>query len=482
MEKKLTTFVRWATAGLAVTSACIAAAATQTDIHRDAATRNTGGDAFTTQYARAFYCNLPDNNNGIVVEARGWNNTTGTGSNAQYRIPLTQIFDDVWAIGNHYVVQYIIKTPDGFVQVDSGNNANEYQTFDYQALLTLGLSPSYPLKNIFLTHGHGDHDGGAQWVLDNLNARSYLGSADINLGGAKTYNPILIDSTDHSMRQMSIGGKTFWIMPTPGHTPGSTSAVLEVKDWGTTRRVLINGGQSMTNSIADVQQYLDSIERTYAMVQALNVEGVMTPHIYWDGEGAKLDEINAKGRSNPGQNIYGHDKVARQMAIARECSAAWLTNLDATASFPVWRYNSVDFMPASPIPGRFSAKVSNGWGPLANQQVTFKHDASGATCAATTDATGVATCGSSFGPFPQNDSISVSYAGASSADFVDLPAQASAPVSNGCGDLAAAKAAVGAKQGSVAYVARLDIDGNGVIDIRDIAGISRLMAANTACH
>jgi hypothetical protein len=42
-------------------------------------------------------------------------------------------------------------------------------------------------------------------------------------------------------------------------------------------RVLINGGQSMTNSIPQVAQYLDSIERTYSMADVLNVEGVMTP-------------------------------------------------------------------------------------------------------------------------------------------------------------------------------------------------------------
>lgn len=480
MDSKLNHYSRLFAAGLAITSACLAGAATQTDIHRDAATRNTGGDAFMMQYARAFYCNLPDDNNGIVVAARAWNNTTGTGASAQYRVPLTQIFDDVWFIGNQYVGQYLIKTPGGFVQVDAANNAAEYQLFDYPALQALGLSTSYPLNAIFLTHGHGDHDGGAQWALSNLGARSYLGSADAS---GKTYAPVTINSADLSMRAMDVGGKTFWVLPTPGHTPGATSAVLEVKDWGKTRRVLINGGQSMTNSIPEVAQYLDSIERTWAMVKALNVDGVMTPHVYWDGEGTKLTQINATGRTNPSQHIYGHDSVARQMAVARECSAAWLTRLNATASFPVWRYNTVDFMPASPIAGRFSAKVSNGWGPLANQPVTFKHEASGATCNATTDAAGVATCGSTFGPFQLGtDSISVSYAGASSNDFVDLPAQASAAMGNGCSDLAAAKAAVGTKPGTAGYVARLDVDGNGVIDIRDIAGISRLMTAGTVCR
>src|SRR5688572_8496081 len=334
---KTTQIARAVTAALALGATGFALAQTpHWEVHRDAATRNVGGDPFMTQYARAFYCNLPDDNNAIVIASRGWNNQTGTGANAQYRIPLIQIFDDVWFVGNHYVGQYLIKTPTGLVQVDSGNNASEVALFNYPAMQTLGLSASYPLTGVFLTHGHGDHDGGAKWLLDNVGGRSYLGSAD---AAGKSYAPITIDSTNLAFREMAIGGKTFWVLPTPGHTNGSTSAVLEVQDWGATRRVLINGGQSMGNTIPPVLNYLTSIERTYVMAKALKVDGVMTPHVYWDGEGVKLNEINATGRTNPSQHIYGHEKVMQQMVIARECSAAWLTRLDATASRSVWRYN-----------------------------------------------------------------------------------------------------------------------------------------------
>ena len=414
-------------AAIAIAGTSLAAAQTQKDVHRDAATRNTLGDPFMTQYARAFYCNLPDDNNGIVIQSRSWNNTTGANNN-QYRIPMTQIFDDVWTVGNHYVTQYMIKMPDGIVQVDSGNSATEFSTFNYPALQALGLSAAYPLKAIFLTHGHGDHDGGAQWALDNLGARSYLGSADNTLGaaGGKSYKPTFIDSTNLSMRTMSIGGKTFWILPTPGHTPGSTSAVLEATDHGKTVRVLINGGQSMTNSIPEVAQYLDSIERVYAMASALNVDGVMTPHIYWDGEGFYDDQIGATGRTNPSQNVYGHETVMRMTAVARECSAAWLTALDTTKVLPVWRVNRVELMPASPSPNllvKVSAKVYSGWGPVVNQPVAFSID--GQACTAVTNASGVATCGkplTGVGTAPKV--ISASYAGAESNDFIDLPSDA----------------------------------------------------------
>lgn len=479
--RSLQAFARRASAGLLAAAAAVATAQTvQSELHRDAATRNVRGDPFLLQYARAFYCNLPDDNNQIVINSRGWNNTTGTGPNAQYRIPATQIFDDVWFVGNHYVGQYLMRTAGGLVQIDAANNTNEVVTFNHPAMLALGLSPSYPLRAVLLTHGHGDHDGGANWLKTNLGAEILLGSADAN---GKAYAPTRIDSTDLSMRQMSIGGKNFWILPTPGHTAGSTSSVVEVQDHGRTVRVLTNGGQSMTNSIPAVAQYLDSIERTYAMVKALNVEGVMTPHIYWDGEGEKMRDILARGRTNPSQHVYGHEKVAQQMVIARECSAAWLTRLDATLVLPVWRYNTIEFQHASPIAGRIAAKASNGWGPLANQPVTFRHEASGATCTATTDASGVATCASAFGPFQVGvDKISASFAGMAANDFVDLPATTAAVVGNGCSDLAAARNAIGARTGQPRYVARLDADSNGVIDVRDVALISRLMVSGTTCN
>lgn len=434
-------FARSGAAALAL-AVGLATAETRTDIHRDAATRNVGDDAFMMQYARAFYCNLPDDNNQIVIASRGWNNTTGTGANAQYRIPMTQIFDDVWFVGNHYVGQVLIKTRDGLVQVDAANNANEVTTFNYPAMQALGLGPGYPLKGVFITHGHGDHDGGASWLKANLNPEIFLGSAD---AANKAYAPTLIDSSDLSMRQMSIGGKKFWILPTPGHTAGSTSAVVEVKDHGKRVRVLINGGQSMSsNSIPAVADYLDSIERTYVMVKALNVEGVMTPHIYWDGEGEKMREILATGRTNPSQHVYGHESVVRQMVVARECSAAWLSRLDATTVLPVWRYNTIDFIDANPT--KVSARLKNGWGPLANQKVRFsvaegderdwhrgRDDRRQASCTAKTNADGVASC-DLRSLRPHKDRVTATFDGAESVDFIDLPAEASAPAcSNGKG-------------------------------------------------
>lgn len=404
-------------ASLAVGTAGIVAAQSQTEIHLAAATRNVGNDAFMLKYARAFYCNLPEDNNQIVIASRGWNNTTGTGDNAQHRVPLTQIFDDIWFIGNHYVGQYLIKTDTGLVQVDAGNRASEIELFNYPAMQTLGLSPTYPLKGVFITHGHGDHDGGASWLKTNLGAEMFLGSADAN---NKAYAPTTIDSTNLQMREMSIGGKKFWVLPTPGHTPGSTSAVLEATDQGKKVRVLINGGQSMSSSsVSAVADYLDSIERTYWMAKTLNVEGVMTPHVYWDGTNTLLDEINASGRSKPSQFVFGHETVLRQLAVARECSAAWLTKLDATVVLPTWRTTSLAFE-GEQSSDRLVAKLQSGSEPLAGQQVVFTVVDKNASCAASTNNDGIARCEiPNF--LASSDKVTAEFKGTSNPTVVELP-------------------------------------------------------------
>jgi glyoxylase-like metal-dependent hydrolase (beta-lactamase superfamily II) len=460
----------------AVITASWSSAQTQTEfaLHMEASHLNTAGDPTMVNYWRAFYCNLPDNNNQIVVDQRAKNTI---------RVPLTQLFDDVWFLGSEYVGQYILKNASGFMMIDAGNNSTEAQTYIVPALQTLGLSATMPLNTILLTHGHGDHDGGAQYLKTAFNPSIYLGAADVNLGGAKTYSPILWDSSVLTPYDVNVGGRTVTVLATPGHTAGATAYIITAHDHGKEVKLFVAGGSSMQTGVPTIVSYQDSMERLYAMLKAQKAESASNPHVYWDGSLVLIKKIQAEGFKSPSRFIIGNSNLLRAMAIGRECTAAFLNESDATKTAPVWRVSSIDFMPASPTPTRMAVKVSNGWGPVASQPVTFSVAGGDTVCSATTDSTGVATCASPSGPFrPGADQVTASFAGATHAGYIDLGSDTTAAFNNGCSDLSAVKASMGSRKGDAKFVTRLDVDNNAVIDLRDVAAVARLVPAGTVCQ
>ena len=429
----------------------------ETQGHLDAATRNTLGDADLMSTTRYFFCALTDNPS-FVNEVRSW---------SSIKIPLTQVTDDVWYIGSKYVGQYILRSPTGFMLVDAQNNTAEARDLTLPALQSLGLSESLPLDAVFLTHGHGDHDGGALHLRNTLNPRIYLGSADAN---NKSYNPIRIDSTNIVPQPVTMGGRTVTLFPTPGHTAGTTAAVIPVQDHGREVNLLVTGGSNMGN-LTTARPYIVSVERTYALAKAMNVEGGLHPHMFYE---AGLQRILESGRASPSQIVVGNEKYLRSLAVWRECTAAFITNLDAAATIPVWRASKTEFIAASPAPNRLAARVFNGWGPVAGQQVTFTVEGRGTACTAVTDDAGVATCKSALGPLKEKDDlVTASFEGGEQPGYVDLGSKVTALANDGCADFAAIKQAMGARLGDAGYVARLDVDQDGVINGRDLSAVAR---------
>jgi hypothetical protein len=276
-----------------------------------------------------------------------------------------------------------------------------------------------------------DHDGGALYLRETFGAGVpiLLGSAD---AAGKPYSPTLVDSSNLEPQAFSMAGRNLTLLSTPGHTPGSLTAVISVRDNGKEVRVLVVGGSAMPTDIAGARSYLDGVERTYALAQATGVVGSLHPHPAFDASGRNFIDINANGRKKPSQFVIGNARILRAVAILRECSAANVGRVDATAVIPVWRVTSIKFTAGSPSPSKISARVTSAWGPVAHQEVTFTLNETAGTCVATTNEHGVARCDMGGGLRPFSDRITASFAGAESADFLDLPSTRTATVtSNG---------------------------------------------------
>lgn len=445
------------------------------DLHMEASRLNTGADPRMVDPWRAFYCNLSDDNNAIVLAQRQRNSV---------RVPMTRIFDDVWYIGTEYVGQYILKNDDGFVLIDGGNSAEEMRDYDIPALTELGWGPDAPLHGVLLTHGHRDHDGGALEIKNASGAPVYLGSADAE---GKDYDPVKLDSSKLEPYDIEIGGRTITVLSTPGHTPGATGFVVRAKDGDKEVKLFVSGGSSLQkDNIPLIRDYLRSMERTYDLIKTMKIDTASNPHIYWDGSRDLIYQIREEGLKSPSQFIIGNEKLLRAMAIGRECTAAWLAHQEPTTKESVWRVSTTQFLAGSPSPNRISARISNGWGPVAGQTVKFSTESGEEVCSGVTDDSGVASCPT---PTPSlaagSDRLVASFEGAESPDVVDLGSHDDALFEDltvsACRDLGRAQATTGARLGDTNYSARLDMDGDGVIGQEDLQRITNLLPAGTQC-
>ena len=394
-----------------------AQAVSQKDLHLEAATRNTGGDAFLTEWTRNRYCMYVDNP-ALLAEIR----------RHTAPVPPVQLFDDVWYVGFENVGQFILKTNAGFGLVDSLNRTADADSYTIPMLNSLGIGPHLPLAGVYLTHGHFDHDGGAnrlRQVYGN-GFPIYLGSGDI---GGKTYLPTAIDSTNLAYQTMTLADRPLTVISSPGHTPGTMSAFIPVTDNGVERLLLIVGGTAIPTNISASRNYVLSVERMYTAAKDLGAEGTLHPHPIIDGGNQHMDDIRATGSRTPNPYILGNEKLLRTIAIMRECGAAQVGQVDATANLPVWRVTKTEFV-GNVTPDNVAAKVSSGWGPVVNQQVTFSVPQTGASCTATTDQNGVASC--KVHPLrPFKDVVTATFEGASTAEYLELGSTGTAPVGAG---------------------------------------------------
>jgi hypothetical protein len=376
--------------------------------HLDAATVNAGGDQDLINYIRKSSC--------FEVDDPGWR--TWARTQMDQEVPLLQIFDDLWFVGNKYVGMYFLKTADrGVMMIDTMNNTADADKYAIPSLQKLGL----PLRGIYITHGHGDHDGGVNRLRQvyGYGWPVFIGSGD---APSKQYQPTPVDSTNEGVQPVSIGGTTIFVQAAPGHTPGNQISLIPVHHKGVRHMLVMNWRSAVPGSASLSKQYVTGVERVYWMARAGGAEGFIHTHAISDATVATINQIMASGSRDTIPLFFGAERTARATAVARECSVARAQQIDPMATFSTWRVNTLTFLDTGPDLKKVAARLQNGWGPLVGQEVTFSVASSGAACTSITGADGVAECKTRM-TVRSGEIVKASYAGATGTEFVDLPAE-----------------------------------------------------------
>lgn len=240
----------------------------------------------------------------------------------------TQIFDNVYALGNTGTTVYVFKTSAGLLMFDS-LAANQVDSQVLPGFAKLGLNPA-DVKVIVMGHGHGDHFGGSPYFQDKYGSKIYIGAADwpavINPPPGKKGPPAVGPKRDADIVEgQPIVLGDFKMMPysIPGHTPGSMGFIFQVKDNGKTRTAAIYGGTILTpGPISDegLQTYLKSTAHFKEETRKAKAEIVLQNHPLMYNYAKMIDEMQGRKKGQPNPFVVGQDGYQKFLDVMATCT------------------------------------------------------------------------------------------------------------------------------------------------------------------
>ena len=251
-----------------------------------------------------------------------------------------QIFDNVYMIGTIWDGVIVLKTSDGLVIWDTLDNSKEVRNILIPGLKSFGLDPK-DIKLAIVTHAHFDHFGGAKYLQDTYHTQIGLSEADwktiettpLSEGIMRNVPPPKRDRVLKDGEEIKIGDATIKIVITPGHTGGTVSSVVPVKDHGVTHNMVMWGGTTYpvsntwgadSNGYPGAQPALklmgDSMMKLKNAGVAAGAVGVLDTHPGFFHIRERV--ANSDYPDGPNPLVEGTDNMTKTLDIMRECLSA----------------------------------------------------------------------------------------------------------------------------------------------------------------
>jgi metallo-beta-lactamase class B len=246
-----------------------------------------------------------------------------------------KVFDNLYFVGQTEYSAWAVMTSDGIIVIDP--------IFDYSVedevvngLRTLGFDPA-AIKYVLISHAHSDHAGGASYLQDRFNAKVIMSEADW----------ALLDSTTTSWRKprrelvatdgqrLTLGDTTLTLHLTPGHTLGTISTFIPLRD-GSARHVAAYWGGTAFNWVTNrrgyitperpdsfwFNHYIESAVRFRDLARSSGADVILSNHTAFDGSKTKLPALAARRAGEAHPYVVGQASVARYLTVAEECAKA----------------------------------------------------------------------------------------------------------------------------------------------------------------
>ncbi len=246
-----------------------------------------------------------------------------------------KVFDNFYFVGQATHSAWAVTTSEGIIIVDA--------LFDYSVedaivggLKKLGFDPA-SIKYVIVSHGHSDHAGGAKYLQDRFGARIILAEEDWDAMSRNTQpwpkpkrDMVAVDG-----QKLTLGDTTLTMYKTPGHTLGTISTFILVKDGGKPHLAVEVGGTGFNwlrggreyrgkpNSFW-FETYSNSARRLSEIVEKAGADVLLSNHTIYDGSKVKLPALLKRKSGDRHPYVVGTDSIKRYLTVGDECARAGL--------------------------------------------------------------------------------------------------------------------------------------------------------------
>jgi metallo-beta-lactamase class B len=264
----------------------------------------------------------------------------GSPQRTNWHVEPVKVFDNLYYVGQSDYSAWAVTTSDGIIIVDT---LYDYSVEDeiVNGLKKVGLDPAN-IKYAIVSHGHSDHAGGAKYLQDHFGTHIVMSAADWDLldrdMGAWEKPKRDMIATDG--QKLTLGDTTLTLYFTPGHTMGTISTLIPVKDNGTPHLVAEWGGTAfnwLNNRRAYItsqrpdrfwfETYIDSARRFRDVVTKAGADVLISNHPNYDDSKRKLALLSRRGSGSDHPYVVGRDAVQRYLRVAENCAGAGLMRL-----------------------------------------------------------------------------------------------------------------------------------------------------------
>jgi metallo-beta-lactamase class B len=259
---------------------------------------------------------------------------------AEWYAEPVKVFDNLYFVGQSAYSAWAVTTSQGIIIVDA---LWDYSVKDEIAdgLKKLGLDPAN-IKYVLLSHGHIDHAGGAFYLQEHFGAHVIATAADWDMMAHDTgsWPKPKHDMVATDGQKLTLGDTTLTLYFTPGHTLGTISTLIPVKDNGTPHMVAEWGGTAfnwlrsparyITPERPDkfwFENYANSARRFREIASKAGADVLISNHTAYDGSLTKLPALAKRKPGDPNPYVIGTDSVKRYLTVAYECAEAGLLRI-----------------------------------------------------------------------------------------------------------------------------------------------------------